>query len=49
MPEVHYVYQEDAGIDIGAHVFPTEKYALLARYVRDELHVGEERFHRWEA
>ena len=48
MAEVHYVYHEDAGIDIGPHVFPTEKYARLAQYVRDELHVGDERFHPWE-
>lgn len=49
MAEVHYVYQADAGIDIGPHVFPTEKYALLARYVRDELGVEDERFHAWQA
>ena len=49
MAEVHYVYHTGAGIDIGAHVFPTEKYALLAQYLRDELGVGDERFHGWEA
>jgi len=49
MAEVHYIYHTDAGIDIGAHVFPTEKYALLAQYLRDELGVGDERFHGWEA
>jgi acetoin utilization deacetylase AcuC-like enzyme len=49
MAEVHYVYHPNSGIDIGAHVFPTEKYALLARIVRDELGVGDERFHGWEA
>ena len=48
MAEVHYVYHPDAGIDIGPHVFPTEKYALLAQYLRDELGVGNKRFHGWE-
>ena len=48
MAEVHYVYHPDAGIDIGPHVFPTEKYALLAQHLRDELGVGDERFHGWE-
>jgi acetoin utilization deacetylase AcuC-like enzyme len=48
MAEVHYVYHPDSGIDIGAHVFPTEKYALLAQYLRDELGVGDDRFHGWE-
>ena len=28
MAEVNYVYHPHCGIDIGAHVFPTEKYAL---------------------
>ena len=49
MAKVQYVYHPDAGIDIGPHVFPTEKYALLAQYLRDELGVGDERFHGWEA
>ena len=49
MAEVHYVYDTSSGSDIGPHVFPTEKYALLARYLRDELGVGDERFHGWEA
>ncbi len=48
MTEVHYVYHTSSGIDIGPHVFPTEKYALLAQYLRDELGVGDERFHGWE-
>jgi acetoin utilization deacetylase AcuC-like enzyme len=48
MSSVHYIYHPNSGIDIGPHVFPTEKYALLAQYLRDELSVGEERFHGWE-
>lgn len=48
MAKVHYVYHMNSGIDIGPHVFPTEKYALLAQYLRDELGVGDERFHGWE-
>lgn len=48
MPEVHYVYDSSSAIDIGAHIFPTEKYALLDRYVRDELEVGTERLHGWD-
>jgi acetoin utilization deacetylase AcuC-like enzyme len=41
------VYHPHSGIDIGTHVFPTEKYGLLARYVREQLGVGEDRFHGW--
>lgn len=48
MVSVHYVHQEHAQVDIGDHVFPTEKYGLLAQYLRDELGVGVERFHGWE-
>lgn len=48
MVSVHYVHQEHSAVDIGDHVFPTEKYGLLAQYLRDELHVGDERFHGWE-
>ncbi len=49
MTEVHYVYHPDSGIDIGEHVFPTEKYALLERLLREELGVEEDRFHDREA
>jgi acetoin utilization deacetylase AcuC-like enzyme len=49
MAEVHYVYQPDSGIDIGPHVFPTEKYGLVARSLRDDLGVEETRFHTWAA
>ena len=49
MAEVHYVYHPNSGIDIGPHVFPTEKYGLVARFVREELGVEERRFHGWEA
>jgi len=47
--EVHYVYQLSSGIDIGPHVFPTEKYGLLARFLREESGVEQDRFHGWEA
>jgi acetoin utilization deacetylase AcuC-like enzyme len=49
MAEVHYVYHPSSAIDIGQHVFPTAKYDLVARYLRKELRVGEDRFHGWEA
>lgn len=48
MFSVHYVHEPHAAVDIGDHVFPTEKYGLLAAYLREELHVGPERFHGWE-
>ena len=47
-PSVHYVHESLAAIDIGPHVFPTTKYELLARYVREELGVGDDRFHGWD-
>jgi acetoin utilization deacetylase AcuC-like enzyme len=42
---VHYVHLGDAQLDIGPHVFPIEKYALLARWLREELAVPPERIH----
>lgn len=48
MTEAHYVHESLAAIDLGDHVFPTEKYALLARAVRDELGVPSKRFHPWD-
>jgi len=48
MAEVHYVYQPDAWVDIGAHVFPVEKYSLLEKLIRDEIAPGEDRWHRWD-
>lgn len=45
---VHYVHESIAGIDIGDHVFPTEKYGELASLIRRELGVGSQRFHGWE-
>lgn len=46
--EVQYVFESHAGIDIGDHVFPTEKYRDVARLVREELGVPSRRFHGWE-
>ena len=47
-PSIHYVYESIAGIDIGDHVFPTEKYELLARAVREQLGVPPTRIHPWD-
>jgi acetoin utilization deacetylase AcuC-like enzyme len=35
-------------IDIGAHVFPIDKYRILERLVREELGVEEDRLHGWD-
>ena len=43
--QVHYVEHHDANIDIGPHVFRTEKYGIVPRVLRSELGVGDERFH----
>ena len=45
---VQYVHEAIAGIDIGDHVFPTEKYRELAILIKSELGVGSQRFHGWE-
>jgi len=42
---VHYVHHGDEPLDLGTHVFPTQKYGVLARALRAELGVGPERFH----
>ena len=43
--QVHYVEHPEAHIDIGPHVFPTEKYRILPRLLRSELGIENERFH----
>jgi acetoin utilization deacetylase AcuC-like enzyme len=48
MSRVHYVFEPLSRIDIGEHVFPTEKYGLLVRFIREHLAVGDERIHPWE-
>ncbi len=48
MAEVHYVYERSALVDIGAHVFPMEKYGLLARMIRSELQSSDTHWHGWE-
>ena len=48
MVSVHYVHQTHAAVDIGDHVFPTQKYGLLAEALRNELDVSDDRFHGWE-
>ena len=48
MPSVHYVHEPHAAVDIGDHVFPTAKYGLLHRALREELGVPASRFHGWE-
>lgn len=42
---VAYVRGEIEAIDLGNHPFPLEKYAILERLLREELHVPEHRFH----
>jgi hypothetical protein len=42
------LYHPNSGIDIGPHVFPTEKYVLVAQRLCEELGVGVARFHGWE-
>ncbi len=48
MVQVHYVEHPDAGLDIGPHVFPVEKYSIIPRLLRSELGVPEHRLHRAE-
>jgi len=43
--DVAYVHHGDEVLDIGRHVFPIEKYALLAGLLRRELGVPAARFH----
>lgn len=42
---VHYAMADLATLDIGDHVFPVEKYAILRELLEKELGVGPERFH----
>ena len=42
---VHYVHHPRPTIDIGPHVFPIEKYAILCSWLRDELGVPDTRWH----
>jgi acetoin utilization deacetylase AcuC-like enzyme len=45
VPVVHYVQHPFETIDIGPHVFPIEKYGIVARLLRDELGVEASRVH----
>ncbi len=49
MAEVAYVRSPLKGVDLGSHPFPLEKYEILERLLREELHVPPERFHPAEA
>ena len=49
MAQVHYVHEERSVIDIGEHVFPIQKYQILARLLVDELRVPSERWHGFAA
>lgn len=42
---VHYVHHPQQSIDIGAHVFPVEKYGILCAWLRREVGVEDERWH----
>ena len=48
MATVHYVHEDRAWVDIGDHVFPTRKYGLIAKALREGLGVGPERIHGWD-
>ena len=48
MAVVHYVHESLSAIDLGDHVFPTEKYEILARLVREELRIDPLRIHPWD-
>jgi acetoin utilization deacetylase AcuC-like enzyme len=43
--EVHYVHHPQQTLDIGPHVFPVEKYAILCAWLRDEVGVPDARWH----
>lgn len=43
--EVHYVHHPAQSLDIGPHVFPVEKYALLCDWLRSEVGVEDHRWH----
>ena len=44
----HYVHHPQQEIDIGPHVFPVEKYAILCDWLRSEIGVEDERWHEAE-
>ena len=44
-PIVQYVYHPQPTIDIGPHVFPVEKYAILRDRIRTEVGVEDARWH----
>jgi len=46
---VHYAYERSALVDIGSHVFPMEKYGLLAQLIREELQSAPAHWHGWES
>ena len=46
---VHYVHHPRPTIDIGPHVFPIEKYAILCAWLRDKLGVEDVRWHEAES
>jgi acetoin utilization deacetylase AcuC-like enzyme len=43
-----YVHHPAQSIDIGPHVFPVEKYAILTGWLREELHIPDARWHEAE-
>lgn len=45
---VHYVCNPGAAPDIGEHVFPIEKYAIVCRLLVEELGVEPARLHGWD-
>jgi len=47
LPNLHFAHAEQPPIDIGEHVFPTSKYALLAALLKERFPAS--RFHAFEA
>lgn len=45
---VHYVCNSKAAPDIGEHVFPIEKYAILRRLLIEEMGTEPARMHGWD-
>ncbi|NNF12026.1 MAG: histone deacetylase [Gemmatimonadetes bacterium] len=43
--EVHYVHHPVPTLDIGPHVFPVDKYAILNDWLRSEVGVDDHRWH----
>lgn len=48
MAEAHYVHHGDAVVDIGTHVFPIDKYALLSGWLCAKEGIDARRLHRGE-